>query len=445
MAGARSETGVTTRVRFAPLEGGNGPFAVFAGNPRDLGDAGYVETELAAAGTATSFAADGDLTGDGRWTVRPDTTADFTTRVLIRRPADPAAFNGTLVVEWFNVTVGMDTGAALVGGRRRDPPGRLRLRRGLGPAGRHHGGQGGHRHGRPGRPGRLRGTDPERYGSLNHPGDAFSYDIFSQIGRTLRGPDSPLTDLAPPAVHRRRSVAVGVPHGDLRQRRAPEGRRLRRLLHPQPGSGGGQARRWREVSEALSGPAVRIRTDVDRARPHHRGRGRPGPVPSATPRPANPMTTTSGSGRWPAPRTPTVTRSAQAMADLIPSPKPINAGPAHYLLASAPATAHQLGDRRRTAGGAARIEIAEDGSVVRDEQGNARGGIRTPPVDVPAATLSGDPVGEEILFQLFGSTTTFEPASTARALRRPRRLPGRLRHVAGPGHRHRMGATRGPR
>ena len=52
---------------------------------------------------------------------------------------------------------------------------------------------------------------------------------------------------------------------------------------------------------------------------------------------------------------------------------------------------------------------------MRDEQGNARGGIRTPPVDVPAATLSGDPVGEEILFQLFGSTTTFEPAPTARS------------------------------
>ena len=98
------------------------------------------------------------------------------------------------------------------------------------------------------------------------------------------------------------------------------------------------------------------------------------------------------------------------MADLIPSPKPINAGPAHYLLASA------LRHLTRWVGEdvpppvAPRIEIADDGSVVRDEHGNALGGIRTPQLDVPAATLSGDPVGDEIMFQLFGSTTTFDPA-----------------------------------
>jgi hypothetical protein len=28
--------------------------------------------------------------------------------------------------------------------------------------------------------------DPQRYASLNHPGDAFAFDILSQIGRLLR-------------------------------------------------------------------------------------------------------------------------------------------------------------------------------------------------------------------------------------------------------------------
>ena len=32
----------------------------------------------------------------------------------------------------------------------------------------------------------LREWDPDRYGSLHHPGDAFSYDIFSQAARRLR-------------------------------------------------------------------------------------------------------------------------------------------------------------------------------------------------------------------------------------------------------------------
>ena len=43
---------------------------------------------------------------------------------------------------------------------------------------------------------------------------------------------------------------------------------------------------------------------------------------------------------------------------------------------------------------------------MRDENGNARGGIRTPHVDVPTATLSGEaPPGSSIACLLFGSTT----------------------------------------
>ena len=31
----------------------------------------------------------------------------------------------------------------------------------------------------------LKGDDPERYGDLQHPGDDFSYDIFTQAARLL--------------------------------------------------------------------------------------------------------------------------------------------------------------------------------------------------------------------------------------------------------------------
>ena len=34
----------------------------------------------------------------------------------------------------------------------------------------------------------LKQWDPERYGSLDHPGDTYSYDIFSPAGRVV-GPD----------------------------------------------------------------------------------------------------------------------------------------------------------------------------------------------------------------------------------------------------------------
>jgi hypothetical protein len=32
----------------------------------------------------------------------------------------------------------------------------------------------------------LRPSNPGRYGKLSHPGDAFSYDIYSQAGRAIR-------------------------------------------------------------------------------------------------------------------------------------------------------------------------------------------------------------------------------------------------------------------
>ena len=32
----------------------------------------------------------------------------------------------------------------------------------------------------------LKSRDPERYTALRHPGDAFSYDIFTQAGRLVR-------------------------------------------------------------------------------------------------------------------------------------------------------------------------------------------------------------------------------------------------------------------
>ena len=98
---------------LAPLTGGAGVSLLVAGPAHDLAAAGYLEAELSASGTAISYRPVGKLGPDGDWTVEPDASAEYATRIVVRRPADAHAFNGTVVVEWFNVTAGADTAADL--------------------------------------------------------------------------------------------------------------------------------------------------------------------------------------------------------------------------------------------------------------------------------------------------------------------------------------------
>lgn len=69
---------------------------------------GYVEEEFFLSGDATAYESEGDWDDDGEWAAIPTETAPYQTRILVRRPADPDAFNGTVVVELLNVTSGMD-------------------------------------------------------------------------------------------------------------------------------------------------------------------------------------------------------------------------------------------------------------------------------------------------------------------------------------------------
>src|SRR5262249_55117481 len=69
---------------------------------------GYVEREFFVSGTASSFTSAAPLTADGEWTAAPGDTAHYVTRILVRRPTDARKFNGTVVVEWLNVSGGLD-------------------------------------------------------------------------------------------------------------------------------------------------------------------------------------------------------------------------------------------------------------------------------------------------------------------------------------------------
>ncbi|QQC67971.1 alpha/beta hydrolase domain-containing protein [Paraburkholderia ginsengisoli] len=103
-----------------------GPIASVLGNSNhnytffasDLGLAsrGYVEQEYFYSGTANSY--DATIAGGIGARATPSTTANivtsgnpYKTRMVVRRPSDPAKFNGIVVVEWLNATSNYDVEA----------------------------------------------------------------------------------------------------------------------------------------------------------------------------------------------------------------------------------------------------------------------------------------------------------------------------------------------
>src|SRR6201987_883189 len=78
------------------------------GGAYDLAALGYTEQEFLLSGTADSYRLAAGRAPDGQWTGVRDNSAPFTSRVLVRQPANPADFSGTVVVEWLNVSGGLD-------------------------------------------------------------------------------------------------------------------------------------------------------------------------------------------------------------------------------------------------------------------------------------------------------------------------------------------------
>jgi Alpha/beta hydrolase domain len=80
----------------------------FTSSPLPVKPAGYLQQEFFLSGTATGYLPVGKWRSNGRWTAKPAETAPYETRILVRRPASPAKFNGTVVVEWLNVSFQAD-------------------------------------------------------------------------------------------------------------------------------------------------------------------------------------------------------------------------------------------------------------------------------------------------------------------------------------------------
>ena len=395
---------------LTPLQGGSGAFMGSA-TSTGLAAAGYVQHEYAASGLASSYRATTALAHDGRWSFVVDGHAHYRTRVLIRRPADPARFSGTVVVEWLNVSGGVDADPEYTSFRDEI------LRQGdiwvgvsaqlIGvvggpvlvsvPVAAQFTGKG------------LVGIDPARYGSLRHPGDGFSFDIFTQVARALRRGGPAMGSRRPKLV-----LAVGESQSAIALTTYVNG--VQPLSHefdgyilhsragaPLPLVGPGQ---YADLAHAIGTTPVIVRTD-----------GAPpvielqaesdvtGVLDSAAARQPD-------SGRF---RLWEVAGTAHADVHLLGSVSrsidcgaPINDGPMHLVAAAA---LHDLDRWLRTGippPHAPRLKLLDGppAQVARDADGIAIGGIRTPPISVPAVVLSGmHGPSTSLLCLLLGSTT----------------------------------------
>ncbi len=375
-------------------------------------------TNSTAAGTATSYTDEGTLTRDGRWTFAPDTSAPYRTRVLVRAPAKASAFSGTVVVEWLNVSGGVDAdpewvslqeeivraGDAWVGvsAQRIGVEGGPVLVSVPGVPGSEQAGKG------------LKAIDPARYGTLEHPGDGFSFDIYTQVARALRT-GAGLGGLRPRVL-----IAAGESQSAFALVTYFNG--VQPLAHAfdgffvhsrgaagiplvAPGQGA-------DIAGAIGGTSTIFRTDQDAPILDIQTETDVGSILNSY---AARQPDSSHFRLW------EVAGTAHADAHLIGSSAkyincgvPINNGPMHIVAKAALRALTVWLTTGRPPVIAPRIDVTPGTTpqIERNADGIAQGGIRTPPVDVPVAALSGAPgPNPSTICLLLGST---KPFSTAR-------------------------------
>jgi hypothetical protein len=412
------------------------PFAILG--DLDLDRAGYMGEEWFLSGTATSYALDGERSQDGRWAAERAGSAAFKTRMLVRRPKHASDFNGTVIVEWLNVSGGLDAA-----------PDWLFLHRHLmregfawvGVSAQKAGIDGGGLV--PGMP--LKQADPDRYASLVHPGDAFAFDIYTQVGRALAaegaGPMGPLDAERVLAIGESQSAGFLVSYVNAVD---PLERCFDAfLIHGRPGTApgldGGYLRAPRDgelsnvstlmvdghrIREDVRAPVLTFQSETDvvtlgggRARQPDSERFRLWEVAGASH-----FDTYGLVASYVDHEGVTIEELASKMA---PTDKPmgmaadcpVNSGPQqHYVLGAALSHLDRWVRDGNAPPKAPRLETvdASGTALLRDELGIARGGIRTPWVEAPSAVLSGDAPGGEGFMFLFGKTLEFDEATLAR-------------------------------
>jgi len=406
------------------LTGGRGPFVGAAsglGAPMNYSftiPSGYAAHEYVAAGTATDYVASGTLTPDGMWTLEPNTTATYRTRVIVLEPADAAAASGTAVVEWLNVSGGLDADPEYVSVEEellRQHHAWVGVSAQLigveggpvlvaAPGGEALAGKG------------LKKIDPVRYGTLSHPGDGYSFDIFTQVARALRN-GSLLRGSKPRFV-----IAAGESQSAFALTTYYDGvqpltlvfdgffvhsRGAMTLPFVAPGAAadlvGAITNPLHPVFRGdVGAPVMDVQTEGDVT----------GVLDSGAVRQADGdhfrLWEVAGTAH-------ADVHLVGALASTLDCGVPINNGPMHLVAKSA----LRALDTWLRAGTppvfAQRLEMSDGGSAIaRNADGIALGGIRTPPVDVPVDVLSGAPgPSTATLCLLLGSTTPLPDARLA--------------------------------
>ncbi|MEV0355691.1 alpha/beta hydrolase domain-containing protein [Nocardia sp. NPDC050697] len=399
----------------------------------DLGELGYAVEEYFVAGTATSYRPAGELTDDGHWNVVAADRAEYVTRAVTVAPVDGARFNGTVVVEWLNVSGGLDAPAVWLMGHRE------LLREGYAYVG-----VSAQRVGIEGGASlvadlSLKTVAPERYAPLSHPGDAFGFDIFTQIGTVVRHRGAELLG----ALRPERILAVGesqsamflttyinavaplapVYDGFFVHSRFGPAAPLdgRSLLDP----GTIPSLPCPRFRDDAAAPVLALITETDllgSALPGYLSARQPGDGPARVwelPGAAHADNYTIQGAFLDNGRTPVeeLARAYRPTDTLLGRPLGhfLNFAPQHhYVLHAAIARLHDWVRTGRAAPAAPRIELTEPDAIAVDRDGIARGGVRTPWVEVPLAATSGRNPQTDRMAMLFGSGEPFDAAHLAR-------------------------------
>jgi hypothetical protein len=382
----------TDPVVAGPITGGSHGWP-FAAAVEDLSAIGYVEEEFFVSGLAPRYRPTGPLDDDGHWAVEVAGHEAFRTRVLVQRPRDAAHFNGTVVVCWNNVTAGFELLADVSSALGEGFAFACVSAQSVGVDGIGE------------RPLGLRAWDPERYGELLHPGDVYSYGIFTEAARAVgpARPTVPVDPLGGLVVERLLALGASQSAGRLATYvnavQPVEGVFDGFLLLVHFGSGTALVDDDVFDAAAPSPPPIfrlrtRLRDDLS--------------VPvmvlnSETETPAYFSSRQADTDRfrfWEVagashgPRPQVERRAVKLARDGYPAPLR-SAGPPSEIAYAPVAGAAMAHLQRWMTGGAPPprqppIEVAGDPpAIARDEHGNARGGIRLPQIEVPVAHNTG--------------------------------------------------------
>jgi len=416
-----SHPAAASPVVTGPVTGGKGVISLPGTTQFDLGSVGYTQSEFFLSGTASSYAPTAPLGSAGGWHVAPATTAPYATRIVVYRPANPARFNGTVVVEWLNVSAGLDAAPDWIFSHDE------LIRDGFAWVGVSAQAAG---------VAAAKAADPVRYAALSHPGDSYSYDIFSQAGQAIRDNQAKILGGLRP----RRVLAEGESQSAFRLTTYIDA--VQPLVHEYDGflvhSRGGSSAPLSQAPQAdvptppvvyfrpdLGVPVLAVETETDLMTlgylPDQQA-DFPGfrlwevaGTSHADYYVATLGLTDNGSGAadqqlFGAMLNPPVSLTGFTCA------VPVNTGEEHYVLDTAQYWLNRWVATGQAPPHAARLQVAGTAAApafVLDANGNVKGGVRTPAADVPVATLSGlGQSGSSFCF-LFGTTVPLSAAKIA--------------------------------